>query len=161
MNVARSGPSNAFVPSSKWDGSSTLKRFASPVAMPGNQSAANERAAPVERRDRGGEELERVPRRQVDPPRDREQTAWLEMIEVRRQTFDRVEIAFGQRVTACGRRAGRIEQRNLDQVIARAAPCDEAARLGDMDAHGRRAVGAAREIGEAALDQLDDERILL
>ena len=122
---------------------------------------AGSRAAALERRDGGGEELEDVPRRQVDPARDRQHAARLEVPQVFLQRLDRVQVALRERVEPRRRRAERIEQRDLDQVEAVAVRGDEAARLADVDAHAGCAVRRPGELREPPLHQIDDLRIEL
>ena len=54
-----------------------------------------------------------------------------------------------------GRRCGRIKQSKIDQVPARVARSDKAARLGDVHADRGMAVDVAGKIAEVAADKVD------
>ena len=65
----------------------------------------------LERRDRGGKQLDRIPWRIAEPPSDRDEAARVQMIEIGLERLDCIHRTFAERLhTGCGRRTG-IEQR--------------------------------------------------
>ena len=93
--------------------------------------AAN--AGPLERGQRGQEQLQAVARRQLQPARDREIAAGGEVGEIVGQRLDRVDEALVQADIAGAGGGEGVQQRQLDQVVALPAGGDEAARLGDVE----------------------------
>ena len=68
-------------------------------------------SARLKRRDRGGKQLDRVPRRRAEPAGDGDDAGGIEVVEIGPQRLDRVDRAFAEGLQAGRGGGGGIEQR--------------------------------------------------
>src|SRR5215216_6442175 len=61
---------------------------------------------------RGGEQSQAVARRQLQPARDCQITAWPQMIKILLECLNCVDVALAQAVRACGRRRKGVKERD-------------------------------------------------
>ena len=75
--------------------------------------------------------------------------------------FDGVQIALGEGLSAGGRGAKRVDQRNLDEVVTVGGLCDKAPSLRSHHVHTTIGVQLARESPELAGNEIDHLRVEL
>src|SRR5262249_45266987 len=97
---------------------------------------------------RRSEQPEAVARWQLQPARDRDKAARLQVAEIFFEGFDRVDVALAENQRAGRRGSEVIEQRKLDEVVALPGSGYEAAPLGNADMHAWLLVEVSREIGK-------------
>jgi len=115
----------------------------------------------LQRRDRSGKQLDRVPWRVAEPAGDGDEAVRVQMVEIGLERLDRIDRTFAEgQHTGCGRRIG-IEQRELDQVPASAASRDEAARLGHVEGDLRAPIDMAGKLTEFAVSEITDLTVQL
>ena len=115
----------------------------------------------LQRRDRGGKQLDRVPWRVAEPAGDGDEAVRVQMVEIGLERLDRIDRTFAERLhTGCGRRIG-IEQRELDQIPASAASLDEASGPGNVEGDLRAPIDMAGKLTEFAGNKIDDLTVQL